>query len=191
MSEVSGQTSNHDDTSEVVPFPFLDGEGSVVDHERRRHERRHWGTKVSYPLVDSDGNVVTHNRRRVVDRRLGLKPKALTPSDHPGPLLSLSFREAGYFVDPSHAELRVGRHDEAELCIVQPHVSRFHARIVWRDGQFVLIDESSNGTSVRDASGEIHAVHHAEFPLIGEGIIRFGRIVDDEAGDLVFFHQKD
>lgn len=191
MSEAPGQTSNHDDTAEVVPFPFLDGTGELVEQERRRHERRHWGTHVSYPFVDSDGNVVTHNRRRVVDRRLGLKPKVVNPEAHPGPVLSLRFRDDHYHIDSTHAELRVGRHDEAELCIVRPHISRVHAHIVHRDGAFVLIDESSNGTSVRDASGKIHAVHRSELPLTGEGVIRFGQVVDDEADDLVFFLQKD
>ena len=38
--------------------------------ERRNHERRKWGRKVTYPFIDSDGVLVTKNRRRLVDRRV-------------------------------------------------------------------------------------------------------------------------
>ena len=45
--------------------------------------------------------------------------------------------------------VHMGRAREAEFVVADPRVSRLHARIEWRASGFVLIDQSSYGTSVR------------------------------------------
>ncbi|MDR2332771.1 MAG: adenylate/guanylate cyclase domain-containing protein [Burkholderiaceae bacterium] len=50
--------------------------------------------------------------------------------------------------DSTDAPVQVGRSSEAHMHIDDPRVSRFHVRIDWRDGSFVLTDMSSFGTWV-------------------------------------------
>jgi adenylate cyclase len=45
--------------------------------------------------------------------------------------------------------VHLGRAREAEFLVAEPRVSRLHARIDWHNQAFVLVDLSSNGTSVR------------------------------------------
>lgn len=49
----------------------------------------------------------------------------------------------------TRAELVVGRGEEADIVIDEPLVSREHARLVWQDGAFVVVDlGSTNQTRV-------------------------------------------
>src|SRR5262249_1515696 len=51
-------------------------------------------------------------------------------------------------LSPPH-ELRIGRADENELVLPGAKVSRHHAKIIWRDDEWIIQDlESGNGTFV-------------------------------------------
>lgn len=87
--------------------------------ERRNHERRKWGRKVTYPFIDSDGVLVTKNRRRLVDRRLEnaettdkkanktKKPTPPTLSDSQPSGLGLSASQAQELEEALHEETGV------------------------------------------------------------------------------------
>jgi len=62
--------------------------------------------------------------------------------------LKLIYRANIFVVDSSHPTLRMGRGDDNEIVVVSLFASRLHARVEARDGHFVLIDLSSNGTFV-------------------------------------------
>jgi class 3 adenylate cyclase len=79
-----------------------------------------------------------------------------------------------FTVDDQHPSLTLGRAAENELVLYAPWVSRRHARIKLRQGLFVLFDESSNGTFVRDAHGETVRVHRDHVTLDREGRIGAG-----------------
>lgn len=71
--------------------------------------------------------------------------------------------------------VRIGRLAENDLIISYPRVSRKHAKIEYRQGKFVLVDTSSNGTYVK--IGDLDAIYvlKDEIPLIGKGAISPGR----------------
>lgn len=71
--------------------------------------------------------------------------------------------------------LRIGRLAENDLILRYPRVSRKHAKIENRQGKFVLVDTSSNGTYVK--IGDLDTIHvfRDEIPLIGKGTISPGR----------------
>ena len=49
----------------------------------------------------------------------------------------------------ANAELMVGRHDACDVVLDHPTVSRQHARLLFRDGKWIVHDlRSTNGTSV-------------------------------------------
>jgi adenylate cyclase len=76
-----------------------------------------------------------------------------------------------FTVDERHPSLTIGRAPENELVLQASWVSRRHARVKLRQGLFVLFDESSNGTLVRDALGKVVRVHRDHVSLDREGRI--------------------
>ena len=62
--------------------------------------------------------------------------------------LKLIYRANIFVVDRAHASVQMGRGDNNDIVVVSLFASRVHARVEARDGQFVLVDLSSNGTFV-------------------------------------------
>jgi len=64
---------------------------------------------------------------------------------------------------------------DVDLVIDDRRVSRPHARLVWIDGQFHLVDESRRGSFVVNADGDIeHVIMNVSAPLSGAGKITLG-----------------
>ncbi len=68
----------------------------------------------------------------------------------------------------------LGREAGNDLVIDDPMASRSHARIEKRKDQFVLIDQSANGTYVTITGRKEIALRRSEFILYGSGQIAFG-----------------
>jgi adenylate cyclase len=71
--------------------------------------------------------------------------------------------------------IRIGRLAENDLILSYPRVSRKHAKIENRQGKFVLVDTSTNGTYVKIGNLDTIHVLRDEMPLIGKGTISPGR----------------
>jgi predicted component of type VI protein secretion system len=71
--------------------------------------------------------------------------------------------------------------------IVDPKVSRQHARIEKRRDKFVLADHSSNGTFVRLAGEAEICLRREELMLRGSGRIGVGHPVGHEATAVDFY----
>lgn len=73
--------------------------------------------------------------------------------------------------------ITVGRSPTCTIRVAGDRTSREHFKITHSRGKFVLIDQSSNGTFVRLASGneQIVFVRNESFPLVGQGLIGLGR----------------
>jgi pSer/pThr/pTyr-binding forkhead associated (FHA) protein len=78
-------------------------------------------------------------------------------------------------MDADCSVIRIGRLAENDLILSYPRVSRKHARIENRQGKFILVDTSTNGTYVK--IGDLNTIHvlRDEIPLIGKGTISPGR----------------
>jgi hypothetical protein len=64
---------------------------------------------------------------------------------------------------------------DVDLVIDDRRVSRAHARLVWIDGQFHLVDKSRRGSFVVNADGDIeHVTMNVSAPLSGAGKITLG-----------------
>lgn len=76
------------------------------------------------------------------------------------------------------SNVTIGRANENALTVKSRHVSRKHARIYHRQGKFVLVDESTNGTYLTpDGHPQLHIVREQAM-LHGSGKINLG--VDPE-----------
>jgi len=90
--------------------------------------------------------------------------------------LTLSFRDITVVIDDQKKGASMGRADDNELVVKGNLISRIHARVEKRRGKFMLIDQSTNGTFLENASGEETFVRRDSTELTGEGIIGLGRV---------------
>jgi hypothetical protein len=104
-----------------------------------------------------------------------------------GSLLRLEFRGLGWELWREGDVLTIGR-DETNHVRLDGHLaSRDHARILVRNGKFVLIDHSTNGTYLLPEGGTTTAMMHEEFVLSGTGKISFGCIAANAGNELARF----
>ena len=90
--------------------------------------------------------------------------------------LTLSFRDVTVVIDEKKKGANMGRADDNELVVKGNLISRIHARVEMRRGKFILIDQSTNGTFLENASGDETFVRRDSTELTGEGIIGLGRV---------------
>lgn len=141
-------------------------------YERRKSERRRWDHVAAYPLIDSGGNLVTHNRRRVVERRVWAGGDVARDE---GTSRELRLRFQGRDVIMHGDSLVIGRQASSDVVVSDLVVSRRHARVERRGGNFVLIDVSRNGTFVRYHGDEtVNRLHGSELVLSGPGVLMLG-----------------
>jgi class 3 adenylate cyclase len=90
-------------------------------------------------------------------------------------------------LDTSRTVLVLGRNRVCNLRIDEPLASRQHVRIERRNDRFFLVDQSTNGTWLRQTDGSEHFIRRSEYPLVNAGRISLGRRLDDEQAQPVEF----
>ena len=89
-------------------------------------------------------------------------------------VLKLTYGDETFSVDVS-ASVRIGRDKENDVVVPSQHASRLHARVFGRDGNFVIADQSSNGTFVMVDGSTREVRLRREEALLGErGAIGLG-----------------
>ncbi len=119
---------------------------------------------------------------------LGLQapPETLTPQAR----LELRFREHVIEISRNRPSVTMGRQSHNNLVIEDSRVSRSHARIVYRQDKFVLIDHSTNGTYVFIKGGKGMNLKQNEIALSGSGIFGLGRRVAPDSDEAIHFDIK-
>jgi adenylate cyclase len=84
-----------------------------------------------------------------------------------GWMLKLSYAGETYYVPPE-SEIRVGRDKSNDVVIASPRASRVHARIYARDRNFVIVDQSSNGTYLLMDGNDAEVTLRREEAVLGE-----------------------
>lgn len=102
--------------------------------------------------------------------------------------LELSFGDKTTRLDSKSGKLSVGRAADAVLSVNDPRVSRVHATLEWRGGQFLVTDASSYGTWVYMGNQtEAVVLRRTECYLVGSGVIVPGCERTDERAPLIEF----
>jgi adenylate cyclase len=97
-------------------------------------------------------------------------------------VLRLRYGDEVFTVDPA-GTVRIGRDKANDIVVPSQHASRLHARVFGRDGNFVIADQSSNGTFVMVDGNTRELRLRREEAVLGErGIIGLGSPVT-KAGD--------
>ncbi len=104
-----------------------------------------------------------------------------------GTRLSLRFRGKELEVNQNHSAITLGRGQENDLVIADEFASRLHARIEFRRGKFVLLDQSTNGTFVATHGEKPLYLHREEYLLQGTGAISLGRPLEGEPPTVIHF----
>lgn len=117
-------------------------------------------------------------------------PKTVqTEADLP---LSLELRYGNTVLEISQTRpsVTMGRQEHNDLEVIDTRVSRSHARIEYRNGRFVLIDHSTNGTFMMTDEGKGVNLKRSETVLEGSGIITLGRKVSPDSPKAIRFSLK-
>lgn len=102
--------------------------------------------------------------------------------------IQLAWLDKEFAFRSAELPVHLGRSQDAQICINDPRVSRLHAKIDWRFGQFVLIDLSSFGTWVRFGGSDSDvALRREECLLHGSGEIGLGLPCSDLSAPTVRF----
>ena len=95
--------------------------------------------------------------------------------------LVLSFHDRTLLVNDQKKSVSLGRAEDNDLVIKGNLISRIHAKIEMRRGKFILIDQSTNGTFIKNFEGDERFVRRDTSELIGEGTIGLGRAETPES----------
>lgn len=104
--------------------------------------------------------------------------------------LELRSKDRITIVDQTHPVATFGRQSHNDFVLTNKRVSRTHARIEYRWGKFVLIDQSSNGTLVYDMKDKKRFLKREETVLPVSGYIIFGEEAGKDSPDAVMFTRK-
>jgi len=112
-------------------------------------------------------------------------PSLSQPLITSGARLQVRFREQEVEVSQNRSTITVGRGQENDLVITDEFASRLHARIEFRRGKFVLLDQSTNGTFVAVSGEKSLYLHREEYLLQGTGTISLGRPFEGDPPALI------
>jgi class 3 adenylate cyclase len=110
----------------------------------------------------------------------------LSPRDKAASLV-LRYHDNVITVDVNRPIVTLGRQMHNDIVVIDIPVSRSHARIEYRGGRFLLIDESTNGTYLNE-HGKKRFLKHSERYLIGDGIISLGKMPDPNLSFSIHYH---
>lgn len=108
-------------------------------------------------------------------------------SQKKGPRLELKFRDSALEISQARPSVTMGRQSHNNLVVEDSRVSRSHARIVFRQNEFVLIDHSTNGTYVFIKGEKGMNLKQNELLLQGSGIFGLGRKVAPDSPEAIHF----
>lgn len=106
-------------------------------------------------------------------------------------VLQLSYRGAEVSMSAEAAPFLLGRGEDCDLQVAQTFVSRRHAVIEFRRGNFHLTDQSTNGTYIVTEAEDCVQLKRETVLLTESGLISLGRRPDKAESELVRFRRMD
>lgn len=88
--------------------------------------------------------------------------------------LTLHYQGGVWIVDADMPVLMAGRGGDCDLVVQAAQASRFHARFEFRQGRFIVSDQSKNGTLIELPQDKRVFLKHQELALWGSGTLHLG-----------------
>lgn len=104
--------------------------------------------------------------------------------------LHLVYREQNLALAPSSQAFTIGRGPKNNLVVERELVSRTHASVEFRQGKFLLKDNSTNGTHLLLENGTHFFVRREEIALHERGVICLGQASFDDNPDVIRYECK-
>jgi adenylate cyclase len=104
--------------------------------------------------------------------------------------LLLGYRGQNIELAPSAQAFNIGRGPKNDLVVDRELVSRSHAAIEFRQGKFILKDNSTNGTYLLLENGARFFVRREEFTLHEKGVICLGQAAFEQNPDIICYECK-
>jgi len=101
--------------------------------------------------------------------------------------LRLNYDEHGLVLGTAHASATLGRDATNDLVVADKMASRVHCRIEHRRGNFVLVDQSTNGTYVTVEGDAEIMLKREQLMLRGRGVISLGHTATAPDAEIVTF----
>ena len=102
--------------------------------------------------------------------------------------LTLTYETRAHDIATDTTSYIMGRGKDCELVIKGDLISRYHSKIEYRRGKFVITDQSTNGTFIRSSEGQDIFLRREEFALFGSGHISLGKKVDLNDNNVIHFN---
>lgn len=146
------------------------------------------------PVKGKQAEIVIHEvvweQQEDVTRITAVRSSANADSTESRPL-QVSCGDDSRAVPNNGSAFVMGRADNCNLIVPSTLASRQHARIEFRRGKYILIDQSTNGTWVRMQDGKEVYLRREELPLWGKGSISLGEEVRSDNPALIQFRMPD
>jgi adenylate cyclase len=111
-------------------------------------------------------------------------------SDSPDENLTLIYRSKPYKTPLDATAYILGRGKDCDVVVDGDLISRHHSKVEHRCGQFIITDQSTNGTFIETQQGQAVFLQHEELALCGDGFISLGKKVDQNDEDIIRFNTE-
>ncbi len=169
--------------------PLMQSAKSERVYVQREKDRRLKSTQIQFPLLDSDFNIVRKDRRRISDRRK-TNLKLIWQENQPirnSSALTLEYGGKRFYFDTNLKKFSIGRSHQSDLRIDNRFASKHHSIISYENGEFVLQDNSLNGTFMETEDlGKIRIQGQKAY-LYGVGVLCLGMPINSESANLINF----
>lgn len=99
--------------------------------------------------------------------------------------VTLRYHDSEVVLDPERRSVVLGRSPVCDMRVEESLASRQHVRVELRRDKYFIIDQSTNGTYVRDGDRSESFLRREEMPLTGDAEISLGRAFDEEPSEVV------
>jgi hypothetical protein len=127
-----------------------------------------------YEFMWEEEEVITHSS------------EAVATYDHARSRCRLLYRNHSFVLDAENTSVVIGRGNDADLVVKDDNASRIHLKIQYRNGKYVVTDESRNGTWIETGQGLILLRRKETHILHGKGVISLGQL-PTESKETVFY----
>ncbi len=116
-----------------------------------------------------------------IDARTGHRPRRVR----------LRYQGRDYVLGEGRDSLTLGRAEDNDIVVKGDLISRFHARVELARHNFLLVDQSTNGSFVTSPGGKESFVRRDSVALEGQGLIGLGHIPEPRSKEAIQYRVED
>jgi len=107
---------------------------------------------------------------------------------HQSKILKLIFHDYEHSIRRGANAYVLGRGVDCDMVVVGELISRYHSKVEYRRGKFIITDQSTNGTFVTTQEGQEIFLRREELTLVGTGFISLGQSVNGRDKNLIKYY---